>query len=554
VVGERATAKLVRALGWGAAACVVLAWGALLAADKAGSLSIPHASAVILGLPVAVAAALALLHRPAPRQAVWAAAGLVLLSYGLLGAERLVPKPLLVLALPVGVAAGLACRRRPWIAVLALFAISSAYGSIDAFTPVPPSKLTDLLLAGLWLGVAWRWLVGERFAVQLFPGVLLLGGFAVITLAQVVAAPSLSFGVHTFVSTGLYLLTVLLVGLSELDERRLEALGKGIVAIAVLVAGYAVLRDVIGPAAQERALAAREPFNYKDGRLLLIGSFASRHQLGQWCALMVPFCAGMAAVLRGRWQIAALAVIPLCAVAFVGSEARAALVAAIAGLLAVLTLFSMGRAFPGPRLGAVVGALIVIVGGGGAAIALSGGSGSATTKKFTVVLHPNTDAAYQARTAKWDEALREIRKQPMGHGLGTANQLQQQQGRFVSIGSFNIDNSYLRVGYEQGVIPALLFIAALLALVLGLVRRALATADPARAGPALAAAGALVAYIVVLYPSNAFDGYTALTAWLLAGLGIAPFLVERRAAVAPARSGRDGGGRDRSARSAPALG
>ncbi|MDX6656188.1 MAG: hypothetical protein QOH62_981 [Solirubrobacteraceae bacterium] len=551
MVGERTTATLVRVLGWAAAACTVLAWGALLAADKAGRVAIPHASAVILGLPVAIVAVLVLLRRPLPRQVLWAAAGLVLLSYGLLGAERLVPKPLLVLALPAGIAAGLACRRRPWIAVLALFVVSSAYGSIDAFTPVPPSKLADLLLAGLWLGVAWRWIVGERFAVQVFPGVLLLLGFAVITLAQVVAAPSLSFGMHTFVSTGLYLLTVLLVGLSEMDERRLAAIGKGIVAVAVLVASYAVLRHVIGPAAQEREIAARQPFNYKDGKLLLVGSFESRHQLGQWCALVVPFCAGMAAVLRGRWRIAALAVIPLCAVAFVGSEARAALVGAIAGLLVVLTLFSMGRAFPGPRLGAVVGALVVIAGGGGAAIVLSGGNGNATTKKFTVVLHPNDDAAYQARRAKWDETLRDIRTQPMGYGLGTANQLQQQQGRFVSIGSFSIDNSYLRIGYEQGIVPALLYIAGLLTLALGLVRRAIATPDPARAGPALAAAGALVSYIVVLYPSNAFDGFTALTAWLLAGVGIAPFLAERRAVAAPARSALRG---DRRARSAAALG
>jgi hypothetical protein len=120
----------------------------------------------------------------------------------------------------------------------------------------------------------------------------------------------------------------------------------------------------------------------------------------------------------------------------------------------------------------------------------------------------------------------------------------------VTIGSFSIDNSYLRVGYEQGVVPALLYIAALLALALSLIRRAVSTPDSARAGPALAAAGAMVAYIVVLYPSNAFDGYAALTAWLLAGVGIAPFLVERRAA-ARERSALSGDG---VARSAAALG
>jgi hypothetical protein len=524
VVGERTRAALWEALGWTVAGVVVVAWGAFLV--------VANGSAIRLGVPAAILVGLALLRRPLPRQVVWAAGGVAMLSLALFLAERVVPQPLLVLAMPAAVAAGIACRRRPELAVLALFAVASTFGAIDAFTPVPPSKLADLLLAGLWLGVAWRRIVGgERVELRLLPGIVLLLAFAVITLAQVIAAPSLSFGIHTFVSTGLYLLTVVLVGASDINSDRLAVIGKGIVAIAVLVAAYAVLRDIVGPASQERAIAARQPFNFKDGKLLLFGSFESRHQLGLWCALVVPFCAGMAAVLRGRWRLAALAVIPLCAVAFIASESRAALVAAIVGLAVVLALHSMGRAFPGPRLGAVVAAVVVLAGGGGAAIALSGGNSNATTKKFTVVLHPNEDAAFRARRAKWDEALREIRKQPMGHGLGTANQLQQQQGRFVSIGSFSIDNSYLRVGYEQGIVPALLYIAGLVALALALIRRAVVTPDPARAGPALAAAGAIVSYIVVLYPSNAFDGYAALAAWMLAGVGIAPFLADRRVAA-----------------------
>jgi O-Antigen ligase len=516
-VGERTSA----AWGWTAAVVAVAAWGILLVARQS--------DAITLAVPAAMIGSLALVPHP-PRQALWAAGGVATLSLALFLAEHVVPNALLVVAVPAGVAAGIACRKRPEIAILALFAVASAFGVIDAFTPIPPSKLADLLLAGLWLGVAWRWLVGgERTGVRLLPGVVLLLAFALITLAQVVAAPSLSFGLHTFISSGLYLLTVVLVGASELDTERLTTIAKGIVAIALLVAAYAVLRHIIGPSAKERAIAAQQPFNFKDGKLLLFGSFESRHQLGLWCALVVPFCAGMAAVLHGRWRVAALAVIPLCAVAFIASESRAALVAAIIGLAAVLALHSMGRAFPGPRLGVVLGAVIVLVGGAAGAIALSGGSGNETTKKFTVVLHPTSDAAYQARVAKWDEALREIRRQPMGHGLGTANQLQQQQGRFVSIGSFSIDNSYLRVGYEQGILPALIYIAGLLALTLALIRRAAITPDPARAGPALAAAGAMVAYVVVLYPSNAFDGYAALAAWLLAGVGIAPFLADARA-------------------------
>ena len=203
------------------AAAAVAAWGAFLAANTS-------ATAIMLGVPAGLAGVLVLVRRPLPRQVIWSSAGVAALSLALYLAQRVVPQPLLVLAVPAGVAAGIACRRRPQIAILALFAVASGFGVIDAFTPIPPSKLTDLLLAGLWLGVVWRWIAGgKRFELRLLPGVVLLLAFAVITLAQVIAAPSLSFGIHTFISTGLYLLTVVLVGASDLDSDRLATIGKG---------------------------------------------------------------------------------------------------------------------------------------------------------------------------------------------------------------------------------------------------------------------------------------------------------------------------------------
>ena len=521
VAGER--------LRWVGAAIVVAAWGAFLVSRQT--------DAITLAVPAAMVGTLVLTRRP-PRAAIWAAGGVATLSIALFGAEHVVPNALLVLALPAGVAAGIACRRRPEIAILALFAVASAFGVIDAFTPIPPSKLADLLLAGLWLGVAWRWLAGgERFALRLPAGVVLLLAFAVVTLAQVAAAPSLSFGLHTFISTGLYLLTVLLVGASELDARAPGDRRQGHRRDRARRRAYAVLRHVIGPAAKERAIASQQPFNFKDGKLLLFGSFESRHQLGLWCALVVPFCAGMAAVLRGRWRFAALAVIPLCAVALIASQSRAALVAAIVGLASCSPCTRW--AAPSRGRGSAWSSRPSWCSSAAAPRRSRFPAAAATRprRRSPWCCTPTTTRPTARASAKWDEALRAIRKQPMGHGLGTANQLQEQQGRFVSIGSFSIDNSYLRVGYEQGIVPALLYIAGLLALALALIRRAAITPDPARAGPALAAAGAMVAYVVVLYPSNAFDGYAALAAWLLAGVGIAPFLAGAPARSAQRRSG-----------------
>ena len=345
VVGERTR----ETLGWALAAIAAGAWAIFLVAQQSGAVTLAKPTTVTLAVPAVLLVALALVRRPLPRQILWAAGAILVLSLAFYLAQRIIPKPLLVFALPAAVAAGIACRKRPELALLALFAVASAFGVIDAFTPIPPSKLADLLLAGLWLGVAWRRLVGgEPFELRLIPGIVLLLAFAIITLAQVVAAPSFSFGIHTFISTGLYLITVVLVGASELDEQRLATIGKGIVAIALLAAAYAVLRDIIGPAGKERAIASLQPFNFKDGKLLLFGSFESRHQLGLWCALVVPFCAGMATVLRGRWRLAALAVIPLCAVAFISSESRAALVAALAGLARRARAAFDGPCVPGP--------------------------------------------------------------------------------------------------------------------------------------------------------------------------------------------------------------
>jgi hypothetical protein len=412
--------------------------------------------------------------------------------------------------------------------LLGVYLVATTFGSLQAFTPIPSAKIVEAVLVGLWLAVIWRLAFGARTtALRLPPGAALLGLFVLVTGLQVLFAATLTLGGRTFVSTGLYMSAALLVGLLGLDERQRERLLRGLVAISLAVAAYAVLRHVIGPAAQERQVAAQQAYNFKEGDLLLVGSFGSRHQLGAWCGLAIALCAGLAWGLPLRWRIAALATIPLAAVAILGAESRSGFLGALAGLAVVLVLYGCGRVFRGPRIGSIALAIggILLTG------ALAFTVGGASSAKYTVLSDPGSDPAFQARQRKWAETAEEIARQPLGHGLGTANALQIEQGRFSTIGSYSLDNSYLRVAYEQGVAPALLFVVSLLLLVAGLVRRGIRSAEWSRAGPATAGAAALVAYMVMLYPSNVFDGYTALSLWLIVGVALAPTL---RPADAPA--------------------
>jgi hypothetical protein len=149
---------------------------------------------------------------------------------------------------------------------------------------------------------------------------------------------------------------------------------------------------------------------------------------------------------------------------------------------------------------------------------------SARAQRFANILTPDRDPAYQARLVKWHSAVAALRGKPFGNGLGTAGRVQRRSGRFVTIASINVDNSYLKMAWEQGYAVLALYAAGLILLAGGLARRALFTTDRTRAGIAIGAAGTLGAYVVVLFAGTYDEGLTALAAWLIVGLGVAQFV------------------------------
>jgi hypothetical protein len=479
-----------------------------------------------LGVPLLLGAAV-IFGRGEARPPLTQSAGWTAILAGALVAGAVLSfQPLLALAAPALLVSALACSRYPVAATAGVFLLTGAYNTIEAYTPLPVGLTVDLLLAGLWAGVVWSYLFGGRDRpVWIWPGVAVIGAYLAITVAGMLGAESVSGGVFAFRGTAWYIAAALLVGYAGWRTVTYHRIARGFVAAAVLVGGYATFRWIVGPAAAEQdlAFATNAKYQFVNNELRLFGSFNDGKALGAWTAAVIPFCVAFALAFTGRWRIPAAAGAGLCLLALLGSEARGAFAGAVVGVLLVLALYQLSRGVPGLHLGITAAAVIGIAAVGVFLFTQTAGSDEASSQRYSALLNPGDDLAYQARLFKWRTALDDIRDKPFGMGLGAAGGAQQRYGRFATVGSSSIDSSYLKIAFEQGFAAMIVFAIGVLLLVAGLARRALVTLDRHRAGLAMGGCGALVAFSVLMYSENSIEGLPALTMWLLVGLGISQF-------------------------------
>jgi hypothetical protein len=430
----------------------------------------------------------------------------------------------------VGVAAAaVVCARFPAASVTVVVLLTGAYGSLTAFFAFPAGPAVDLVLGGLWVAALWRVAWHERPPWWVPPAVVAILAYLALTAAEIGFAASGSIGVQSFRASAWYLAAGVLVAYAPWSQRTRRRIVNGVLLVCLAVGLYALYRWVVGAAPQEAELAKQVSYtNTLDGDLGLVGSLTSRHELGGWTALAVPFCFAMTLTLRDRWRYVAAAAAAACAFALMASETRAALVAVLPALALVLVLYQGSRGFPGLHLGATAIAAIAVLGIG--VFQFTGATGDSTRAKshFQLILTPSQDPAYKRRIYKWDTALADIAKHPMGQGLGTAGRVQQQYGRFANVASINVDSSYLKVAFEQGTWVMLFLGLALLALLVSMGRRALQTTDRERAGMAMAGSSVLLCMGILMVFAVYVEGLPALFAWLLVGLGLG--------ALQPARS------------------
>ena len=500
-------------------------WTVVVVGSLVADIPTPYLVPLTLLVPLALAAR-SLFWRTEPSRAVLRATGWTILVTVALLAGLIVPGlGVTALAVPGLLVIAVVCGRYPAYAVITVVGITASYGSLQAFTPIDAGPAADAVLAGLWISAIWCYLVrGRDRAIWLWPGVVAVVLYIFLTACEILTAPSINFGFYAFRGTAWYMLAFLLVGYGLWKPETRGIVAKGVVVIAAAAGAYATFRLFAGPAGREQALASSaDPTNYLNGQFRLVGSFLGGKALATWCSIMIPFCLAIGLSLKGRWRLLAAIACAGLAVGLLGSEVRSSLIGVVVGVGLVFLLFQLARAFPGLHLGVTATALLAAALVGVGVYSFTGGSSEGSQERYTLILTPTRDPAFQARLLRWRTVLADIDRHPFGQGLGTASRIHRQRGRFTSVANLNIDNSYLQIAFEQGLAVMVLFIVSALMMLFGLARRAVATVVRERAAIAIGACGGLAAYLAVLPTGSYVEGFNTLAVWTLVGLGVGQF-------------------------------
>lgn len=466
----------------------------------------------------------------------WPFAGL--LAIGVIGLAAVGLLPVLVALAVLGLLAVPVAFKAPELLVVGGLAASATSGMLLAHAQFEVDNLwtpLGLLLLG---AIALRFLLTQRrYVIQPSMGLLLLGAFIAVTAVQIPFTEGLALGVRAFRDTGWFMAIALAIAVALQDPQGRRRLTTGIVLVSLFVGAYACLRWAIGPDPTEFALARTNRFLRVDDHYAQFGSFPGRGGLAAWCAFTIPFCLAVGLLSHGIARATALVTTVLLGVALVGTEVRTGSIAAALACALVVVAHPFARAQRGLRLGAAaVTAVLLLVGG----VVLSEGGGGTTADRFARVFSAEEEQSFQARQSTWAEATDIASRQPFGLGLGTLGRASSFASTDV-LGSEGVESSYLLVALEQGLPSAFLLGCLLLALVIGLVRRSLATADPARAGPALGAAGTVLSLSVMMSTGIWLGGPFGFVQWCVVGLGLASVVVaaqEREPALTPLRRSR----------------
>lgn len=523
---RRLRARSTGVRGWGLIV-LVAAWSALAVNATFGflSLRVPSLLLIVLAVPLAIVGAAALRRDGQPDPVLnWAAGWSAALTAALAAAVIVDVQPTVALLVPVVAISAIACARRPAAAVVGAFFVTGAFGSLEALVGIPAGETVDLVLAGLWGGVLWTYLFsGRERPAWVWPGVAFAVVYLALTAAGTFFAEPFFSGLFGFRASAWYMAAFLLVAYAPWDQSVYHRIATGFVGVSALVGAYATFRWFVGPAASEEelALSVNPEYQYLYGDLVLFGSFPGGKQLAAWTAIAIPFCVAYALTFRGYWRWVAAAAAGLCFIALLGSEARAGFVGAVAGVALVLVLYQVAKGVPGLHLGVTASAVALIIGVG--AVVFNQKDDDSLARYTVLVEDPTSVPSYQARLFKWHTALDDIGEYPFGHGIGTSGIAEERYGRFTTIASSNLDNSYLKVAYEQGMLMLGLFGLTIIALLVGIARRSIFATERRRAGLGLGAAGALAALGIIMFSGMYVEGLTALAAWMVVGLGIGQF-------------------------------
>jgi hypothetical protein len=518
----------------------------LAAAVATGSLDVPGGFLTLALYPAALmtAAMLRPSHVPSPglrRAAAWSFLFLIALKL----VPYLIASPAIAAGIPIVLGIAVLVAKFPAGATVLLLLTSGTLGSFHAFLGFSASPIVDLLLLGIWLALAARVVLGRPYTFVVWPAVAGAALYAALTIVDMLTSEQFGLAWYGFRTTVWYMLALFAIAYAGWSRETYRRIAIGFVGVTAAVAAYATLRWVVGPAGAEHDLAVAEAYqinvNPTTGSLRTVGSFLSGHQLAFWVGLMAPFCVAVAVWVRGWRRVLAVAAIGLCIAAIIASEARAPLGGLIAGVFTVLAIYQVSRAFPGFKAGIALVAISAVGVLGGVVFAL-GESDPDRLERYTNILDPGDDPTFVAREIKWDQVVPAIEKEPFGHGLGTGGAGQVQFGESIQISEFVIDNSFLTIAFEQGLLVMAVFGIAVIGLVASLALASARTPSRQAAALGMGACGALVSTLVSFYTGPYMEVVPVVAAWLVVGLGLSSFVAREKPAAAEATGAWRAGG------------
>ncbi|MDX6587875.1 MAG: hypothetical protein QOI31_2348 [Solirubrobacterales bacterium] len=508
------------------------AWTAWVGATVIDVTVPPMSFAILVGVPIGLIG-LVLMSEESEVLSRLCAGWTALLLGATVMAGLILTAPTLALAPVAVVVSAVLCAKFPAGSAVILFALTGFYGSLQAFTSLSGILGADILLGGMWIGLLLSRMAGGRTQTGIvWPAILLLGFYIAVTAVDVLSAESFAPALLSFRLSTWYLLAVILIAFAGWSSNSYTRIARGAIVTGLLVGAYAMVRWFIGPASAEFDYASQVggAFNFVDGELRTFGSFGSGHQLGFWTGVVAPFCLAAALGWRGRWRAIAAVAFTALVFAVLASQVRGAFLGLVIGSGIVLLLYQFAASTPRLDIGRSVLVGICCLGIlSGALLVTAGGEGG--LDRYDAIFDPSEDPAYLRREQKLAAALPEIAEHPFGHGLGTASLNYSLRPDFIDIASFSLDNSFLRIAYEQGVIVALLLGASLLALLLRLSTGSVRVQSRDAATIGIGAAGALASTGVLFYSGMYNEDLLALGAWMLIGLGVAFVAREERSTV-----------------------
>ncbi|GAA0975970.1 O-antigen ligase family protein [Acrocarpospora macrocephala] len=431
------------------------------------------------------------LARPAREGAVWIAAfavAAVLAAYS--GIAFALGEPRGTVVIPVAVALSLAlgviALTRFFVFVLIVLGVRASLDATKLAGSISPSGGGETaaswldpssMLGALFIVAGLAWLVAQGRRTEGAPRRFLPVAavlFLVACVLSMVGSLYLGTSAGEVVRIGAVLVMIFVVErLVAQDPARIPQLMIAVFAAAVLPSLVTVQQLLTGEGLVEL-----------NGSLRPHGTFWHPNALGMFCHVLIVAGVALFPHVGNRAKIGIGAVLALTGIALLGSGARGAMIAGLAGLV-VVGLLQNRRLLIG--LGALVVAIVVAV--------------PAVVDRFADLAETRTEGGLEAnslvwRFDHWSQALDLLGLNPVtGTGLGTTRLLIYKE----------VHNDYLRALVESGLLGLVTYLGLLAALVIT-AYLALRNTGPGRGlerGCAVAFAGSVAALLVSAISDNA---------------------------------------------------